>query len=116
MAPEMICRQPYGPKIDIWSFGILAIEMLDGEPPYLQENPLRAIYLISTNGRPEFANGQNISRDFRSFINSALEVDVDKRFSAKKMLRHLFLKCAQPLEGLRYLIESAKRCIAEGKL
>ncbi|NXP95082.1 PAK3 kinase, partial [Passerina amoena] len=39
LAPEMVTHQPYGPKVDIWSFGIVGIEMVDQEPPYWNRSP-----------------------------------------------------------------------------
>ena len=102
-------RKHYGKKVDVWSMGIMIIEMLEGEPPYLNEAPLMAIYRIATKGKPEIKNFEKLSNLLQHFIDRTLEVEVDKRADTDELLTHDFLKCAKDLKTLQPLIVAAKQ-------
>ncbi|KAI8901587.1 kinase-like domain-containing protein [Globomyces pollinis-pini] len=105
IAPEMVKQKAYGPKIDVWSLGIVTIEMIDGEPPYLEEDQLKALYLIATKGTPELKNPGKISAQLKSFLGECLVVDVGLRSSVDELLLHPFLEIADPFSSLAGLLK-----------
>ncbi|KZV72278.1 Pkinase-domain-containing protein [Peniophora sp. CONT] len=104
MAPEVVKQKEYGAKVDIWSLGIMAIEMIEQEPPYLDEEPLKALYLIATNGTPTLKKPESLSRELKSFLSVCLCVDVKSRATANELLEHEFLKKSCQLSGLAPLL------------
>jgi serine/threonine-protein kinase CLA4 len=105
MAPEVVKQKEYGPKVDIWSLGIMAIEMIESEPPYLNEEPLKALFLIATNGTPRLKNPNKLSRELKAFLSVCLCVDVRSRASADELLRNEFMKMGCSLASLSELLK-----------
>jgi Protein kinase domain len=94
MAPEVIQESAYNEKADIWSVGITAIELATGLPPYANEHPYRALFLIPKNDPPTL-NGPNVSKTFKSFIDACLRKNPVERSTAELLLAHPFLKRAR---------------------
>lgn len=58
MAPEVILAQPYDASVDIWSLGVVCIEMSQGSPPYMGLAPLQALYAIATSPSATLLEGE----------------------------------------------------------
>ncbi len=104
MAPEVIQQAGYDFKADIWSLGITAMEMINGEPPNASTHPMKVLFLIPKAPAPRL-EGNTHSRDFKDFIAACLMKDPDRRPTAKELLQHRFIRSAGRVEGLQELIQ-----------
>eukprot|EP00644_Phytophthora_capsici_P006358 jgi/Phyca11/556721/estExt2_Genewise1Plus.C_PHYCAscaffold_940061 len=91
MAPEVIQEAQYDCKADLWSLGITALELAEGEPPLAHMHPMRAIFLIPNRAPPELREPTKYSAEFRDFLAVCLKKDPQERSSAENLLRHPFI-------------------------
>lgn len=85
MAPEVVKRQKYDTKIDIWSLGVLAFELLH------QYTPFKGRSTADISGKiikGEYSMGYHVSPKFRDLINSCLAFHPGNRPSAKALIQH----------------------------
>uniref|UniRef100_A0A286Y0P1 non-specific serine/threonine protein kinase n=1 Tax=Cavia porcellus TaxID=10141 RepID=A0A286Y0P1_CAVPO len=97
MAPEVIaCEQQYDSsydaRCDVWSLGITAIELGDGDPPLFDMHPVKTLFKIPRNPPPTLLHPENWCGEFNHFISQCLIKDFEKRPSVTQLLDHPFIK------------------------
>jgi serine/threonine protein kinase len=69
----------------------MTIELIENEPPYLDEEPLKALFLIATNGKPKLKNPGRISTKLNMFLDRCLSVDAEARASMQDVVNDRFM-------------------------
>ena len=107
MAPEIYQKMTYNEKCDIWSFGIMVIEMFLGDPPYYGTRyGQRDIMDFLSNGIVTIPN--NMPQNMADFVRCCLKIDPNQRPSARELLHHPFIMESAPM---KFLVPAIKKCV-----
>ncbi|KAG8099290.1 hypothetical protein GUJ93_ZPchr0013g36090 [Zizania palustris] len=62
MAPEVFKHRKYDKKVDVFSFGMILYQMLEGDPPFSNYEPYEAAKHVADGHRPPFrSKGYNVN-------------------------------------------------------
>lgn len=108
MSPQVASQQDYDIKTDIWSLGIACIELATHEVPFQDLKPFAIMDKIAKKP-PKVEDMIEIgeySKEFVDFLEKCIVVDPNKRFSAKQLIEHEFIKkYSKGKEFIKNLIE-----------
>ncbi|KAK9300084.1 hypothetical protein QLX08_007125 [Tetragonisca angustula] len=123
MAPEVIaCEQQldssYDSRCDVWSVGITAIELAEGDPPLSELHPMRALFQIPRNPPPSLKNPDIHSPELVDFITECLVKDLEHRPFASELKEHPLLMNIESIaeDVRRELQEEIRRQRADGRV
>jgi serine/threonine protein kinase len=108
MAPEMLKKTPFNQTADIWSLGITAIEMAEGNPPRNELSMYQAIAQIPKLPSPTLTKPADWSPEFNRFLSRCLTKEYKQRPTAVDLLSDPFITKAIRLEA-----ESIRKAQAE---
>ncbi|KHJ96465.1 hypothetical protein OESDEN_03574 [Oesophagostomum dentatum] len=109
MAPEIIEKSGYDCKVDIWSLGITAIEMAQGETPNSQVATKDVLAYTATHPPPSL-DSKRWDPNFVVFVKVCLKKDPAKRPTAKGLMMESFITKAAKNSVLLEVIAKAKEC------
>ncbi|GMI62550.1 hypothetical protein ScalyP_jg6908, partial [Parmales sp. scaly parma] len=81
IAPEVLLNKGHGKGVDWWTLGILVYEMLAGQPPFVDDDPM-GIYQQILAGKLNFP--RYIDRNVKALIKKLLLADLTKRYGCLK--------------------------------
>eukprot|EP01083_Nonionella_stella_P293435 997897_1 len=96
MAPEVMGSDNYDISADIWSLGIVCVEMSVGKPPLSEYKPMQAMFMIPKNPPPKIPEyiieELNFSNEFIEFIGRCLQKNPAMRPSAEMLINDKWVK------------------------
>eukprot|EP00188_Purpureofilum_apyrenoidigerum_P000920 Plantae.Rhodophyta-Purpureofilum_apyrenoidigerum.ctg14664.p1 GENE.Plantae.Rhodophyta-Purpureofilum_apyrenoidigerum.ctg14664~~Plantae.Rhodophyta-Purpureofilum_apyrenoidigerum.ctg14664.p1 ORF type:complete len:398 (+),score=79.00 Plantae.Rhodophyta-Purpureofilum_apyrenoidigerum.ctg14664:370-1563(+) len=88
LAPEVHRHAHYGPSVDIWSCGVILFIMLSGKFPFYGRDDVEFFARLSRGVTFPEREWNGISEEARAVVKHMLEMDPERRPTAKQLLEH----------------------------
>jgi serine/threonine protein kinase len=93
MSPEGLIHNIYGPKTDVWAFGVLIYELLHGETPFAScktESELKYQVSVQIKGK---RMREELSSEVKQAISMCMEVDEHRRVKMGELEKVAYFCC-----------------------
>eukprot|EP01125_Pyxidicula_operculata_P020303 TRINITY_DN7489_c0_g1_i1.p1 TRINITY_DN7489_c0_g1~~TRINITY_DN7489_c0_g1_i1.p1 ORF type:complete len:878 (+),score=169.01 TRINITY_DN7489_c0_g1_i1:227-2635(+) len=108
MAPEIIKKEGYNSRADIWSLGITIIEMVQTRPPNTDITTIQQLPELAERPPPSFSKPKAYSNEFNQFLKNCLVKSPTDRPSAVDLLLDPFMTNVSGPEILKDIIYEVK--------
>ena len=89
IAPEILKKEEYNEKCDLWSLGVIIYVLSFGQYPYIGDNKEDILNEIKKNRNITINTGDS---NLDNLISELLKEDPNERFTWEQYLNHSFLK------------------------
>jgi len=108
VAPEVLDDEEYGCEIDVWSLGIMALELAEYVPPLFELSMMDAMRHIQSSEPPTLREPDKWSADFDNFIRRCLVRDRTQRATTAELLKHPFVDREFVMELKHFVLGDGK--------
>uniref|UniRef100_A0A1B0CF61 Serine/threonine-protein kinase ULK3 n=1 Tax=Lutzomyia longipalpis TaxID=7200 RepID=A0A1B0CF61_LUTLO len=121
MAPEILLRNCYDCKADLWSIGVILYECLFGKAPYSSKSLAELMEKIRLLQKIEIPQNTRISPECEDLLTRLLQHDRQKRIDFRDFFQHDFLDlrhapCEKNFERALEIVREAVEADTRGDL
>lgn len=87
IAPESLLKSDYSPAVDWWAVGVIAYELVVGEPPFVGDTEPQVFASIIA-GKIEWPDDVEVSDSYVKLVEDLLQHNPEKRPDAQKLKKY----------------------------
>lgn len=91
IAPESLLKSDYSPKVDWWAVGIIAYELVVGQPPFIGDTESQ-VFASIIEGELEWPDDVEVSEDYKKFVSDLLQHNPERRPNVETMKSYAIFK------------------------